>query len=336
MVGFRGLEVHQDSPIIRDIRNGRVGGVILFDYDLARKSPVRNIQSPSQLKSLTTSLQSASTDTLLIAVDQEGGKVTRLKKKYGFPPSVSPAWLGEHNNLELTREHASRTAATLAKMGINVNLAPVVDVNVNPDNPVIGRLERSFSPDPQIVARHGAEVIKAHRKQNILCAPKHFPGHGSSTQDSHQGFTDISKTWTERELIPYALLFQNPGVNMLMTAHVFNANLDPKWPATLSSKVLNHLLRREMGYQGIIISDDMQMGAIRDEYSLETALKRTILAGTDIIIFGNNLVYEPDIALKCSETIRDLVRQGHIPAWRIQKSWERIMRLKDALKKGSL
>lgn len=331
MIGFRGLEVDQDSPIVKDIQNKRIGGVVIFDYDVALKSSVRNVKSPEQLRTLVADLQNASQDTLLIAVDQEGGKVARLKEKYGFPPNVSQGWLGEQNSTELTRSYALKTASTLKDMGINVNLAPVVDVNVNPDNPVIGALERSFSANPETVALHAKEVIKAHREKNILTALKHFPGHGSSTKDSHHGFTDVTNTWTEMELEPYSLLFQSPGVDMVMTAHVFNSKLDPNWPATLSSNILHDLLRVQLGYDGVIISDDMQMGAIRDYYGLETALERTITAGADIIIFGNNLVYEPDIATRARDIILELIQEGKISETQINESYERIMDLKGRL-----
>ena len=331
MVGFRGLEVGRDSAIIQDIRQGRIGGVILFDCDIARNSWKRNIESPQQLQDLVSDLQAASKRQLFIAVDQEGGKVSRLKEKYGFPSTVSQAWLGEQNDPELTRGYASRTASTLARMGINVNLAPVVDLNLNPDNPVIGGLERSFSPDPDKVARHAKEVVQEHRKAGIFTALKHFPGHGSSTRDSHQGFTDITGTWRKKELKPYREIFKNIGADMVMSAHVFNSRLDPKWPASLSSRVLDDLLREQMGFDGVIISDDMQMGAIRNNYSLKTALERTILAGTDIIVFGNNLVYDPDIARKATGIITRLVQDGHIPASRIKESYQRIMQLKKEL-----
>ena len=331
MVGFRGLEVDEDSWVVEDLHKGRIGGVILYDYDVARNSSRRNIKSPRQLRALTSDLQAASKRPLLIAVDQEGGQVSRLKEKHDFPPTVSQAWLGSQNDSDLTGRYASKTAKTLARMGINMNLAPVVDVNLNPDNPVIGRLERSFSPDPEIVARHAKEVIASHREKEVLTALKHFPGHGSSNRDSHLGFTDITHSWSPKELDPYREIFSTVGADMVMTAHVFNSRLDPKWPATLSSRILGDLLRGKMDYQGVIISDDMQMGAIRKEYSLETALERTILAGTDIIVFGNNLVYEPDIAPKAITIITDLVDKGRIPAWRIHNSYERIRQLKDKL-----
>ena len=331
MVGFRGLEVNKDSAIIQDIAQGRVGGVILFDYDIALDKPERNIKSPEQLKAVTSDLQPASEEPLFIAVDQEGGQVSRLKEKHGFSPGASQARLGRRNDPELTAKNASRTAETLARMGINLNLAPVVDLNVNPDNPVIGSLERSFSNDPDKVALHARQVIQEHRKKGVLTALKHFPGHGSSSRDSHQGFTDISKSWSKTELEPFKEILQTVGADMIMTAHVFNSRLDPKWPASLSSRILNDLLRLEMGFDGVIISDDMQMGAIRKEYDLETALERTVLAGTDIIVFGNNLVYEPGIAQKATQIIEKLVQKDRIPASRIHNSFDRIMESKDQL-----
>lgn len=332
MIGFRGLEVNEASPVVHDIQAGRIGGVILFDYDVALGSPVRNVASPGQVRQLVADLQSADPGMpLFTAIDQEGGRVNRLKERYGFPPTVSQGWLGEQNDPALTARHARQTAQTLSGLGINVNLAPVVDVNVNPDNPVIGRLERSFSSDPTVVAQHALEVIIAHQVEGVLTALKHFPGHGSSTMDSHLGFTDVSGTWSEIELAPYREILGSTGADMIMTAHVFNANLDPDWPATLSRSTMQGLLRDRMGYEGVIISDDMQMQAITDHYSLETALKRTIMAGTDIIIFGNNLHYDERIAEKAGSIIHSLVLEGRVPRWRINESYKRIMHLKNRL-----
>lgn len=336
MIGFRGLEVDEQSPIARDIQAGRVGGVILFDYDVALKSPVRNVASPDQLRSLVQELKAASPDLpLLVAIDQEGGRVSRLKERYGFPPTVSQGWLGEQNDLDTTAHYAAQTARTLKEMGINTNLAPVVDVNVNPDNPVIGKLERSFSADPEIVAAHAQEVITAHQVEGVLTGLKHFPGHGSSMTDSHLGFTDVTQTWSALELEPYQEILHSSGTDMVMTAHIFNARLDPEWPATLSPAIMTGLLRDQLDYDGVIISDDMQMKAITEHYDLKTALEQTILAGTDIIIFGNNLEYDEHIAHKAVATILDLVEEGRVPAWRIQQSYSRIMHLKRRLAHSS-
>ncbi|HDQ41823.1 MAG TPA: glycoside hydrolase family 3 protein [Desulfonatronum sp.] len=332
LIGFRGSEVGESSQIVQDIRAGRIGGVILFDYDVALKSPVRNVASPEQVQELIADLQAADpTMPLFVAIDQEGGRVSRLKEKYGFPPTVSQGWLGEQNDLAITARHARQTAQTLAELGINVNLAPVVDVNVNPGNPVIGTLERSFSDDPKVVADHALEVLIAHQIEGVLSALKHFPGHGSSAEDSHLGFTDVTRTWSEIELVPYREILGSSGADMIMTAHVFNAALDPDWPATLSRSTIQGLLRDQMGYEGVVISDDMQMQAITDHYSLETALERTIQAGADIIIFGNNLTYDEHIAAKAINTILKLVQEGRISPLRIKESFHRIMFVKNRL-----
>lgn len=240
MVGFRGLRINENPSIVRDIRHYHLGGIILFDYDVPTQKPVRNIESFEQVKELVASLQNVSPTPLLVAIDQEGGKISRLptslplhrsgKESLGFPPTVSAQYLGTMNDPALTFEQAANTAETLAELGINLNLAPCVDLNINPDNPVIGRLERSFSADPGIVTKHAIEFIKAHHQQDILCAIKHFPGHGSSAADSHLGMVDITDTWTAAELKPYENIIKAGLADVIMTAHVFNAHLDDRPP----------------------------------------------------------------------------------------------------------
>jgi len=331
MVGFRGLDVNDNSPIVRDIIDRHIGGVILYDYDVPTDSPIRNIESPAQLKKLTGKLQSASEIPLFIAIDQEGGNVCRLKQRVGFPAMPSAQYLGSTNELSLTRKHADQTAKTLAQLGINLNLAPVVDLNVNPDNPIIGRLGRSFSADPQVVTNHAAEFIKAHRKLGLLCALKHFPGHGSSTGDSHLGLTNVTNTWSSEELIPYENLIGQGLADVIMTAHVYNANLDRKFPATLSRPILTDLLRKQLRYDGVIISDCMQMRAIRDHYGFEGALQAAIEAGVDIILFANNSVFEEDAASYAIAVIKSLIEEGKITHQRINQSYLRIQELKEKL-----
>jgi len=333
MIGFRGLAVDNLSPIMQDIRKKNIGGVILFDYDVPSGSPVRNIKSPRQVKTLVADLQEAATIPLFIAIDQEGGKVCRLKEKFGFPPSVSAQYLGSLNSVETTKRYADATAETLASLGINLNFAPVVDLNVNPDNPVIGRLERSFSADPAVVTRHALTVIDSLHNHGVLSAIKHFPGHGSSLSDSHKGFVDITDTWSTEELKPFEDIVRSGRCDMVMTAHIFNGKLDPVWPATLSSRVTGGILRRDMGYAGVVVSDDMQMNAIRQHYGLETAIERAILAGVDILVFANNSVFEEDIASRAVAIIEKLVREGKIPAGRIDESCARIMKLKEKLRR---
>jgi len=207
-----------------------------------------------------------------------------------------------------------------------------VDMNVNPDNPVIGKVERSFSAEPRVVANQAAIIIEEHRKQGIISTLKHFPGHGSSKADSHKGFVDVSDTWKPDEIKPYADLIAKGNVDMIMTAHIFNARLDSSVPATLSKRIITGILRDSLKYQGVIISDDMQMGAITDHYGLETALEKCINAGVDIVCFGNNLQYDPDIITKATSIIKRLVVEGKIPRTRIDESYKRITTLKNTLK----
>ena len=331
MVGFRGLEVSDDSPIVQDIRDRHLGGVVLFDYDVPTKSPVRNVESPTQVTALVEALQSASATPLLVAIDYEGGTITRLKEKSGFPPTVSHQYLGEVNDLRFTHQEATKMAKTLAELGINLNLAPVVDVNTNPDNPIIAKYERSFSADPEIVTRQALEFIEAHHEQGVLCTLKHFPGHGSSTGDSHLGVVDVTDTWSRIELEPYASIIEAGQADAIMTAHVFNANLDPEYPATLSRPTITGILREELGYDGVVISDDMQMGAIADHYGFEIAIQKSIEAGVDILAIANNSVYEEDIAAHTVALIKRLVQDGRTDEARINESYQRIRQLKSKL-----
>jgi beta-N-acetylhexosaminidase len=331
MVGFRGLAVADGDPVARDIRERHVGGVILFDYDVPTRTWGRNIESPGQLKTLTASLKKRAALPLFVAVDQEGGRIVRLKEKAGFPPSLSQKRLGATGDPGKTARQAETTAKTLAELGINLNFAPVVDLDLNPSNPVIGKLERSFSRNPGTVTRHALVVIDAHRRYGILTAPKHFPGHGSAAGDTHEGFVDVTGRWSAAELEPFQDLIRRGKADMIMTAHIFNGKLDPEWPSTLSRKTLTDLLRRDMGFSGVVISDDLQMKAIASRYSLETAIRKALLAGVDILLFANNSVYEEDIAARAAGVIRGLVEKGDIPRERIDESWRRILKLKERL-----
>lgn len=332
LVGFRGLSVDEHSPIIQDIRKWHIGGVVIFDYDVPSERPVRNITSPQQLKTLTASLQKASSIPLFIAIDQEGGKINRLKEKFGFPPSVSEQYLGSLNNVEVTKHYAMQTARTLSVNGINLNFAPVIDLNTNPDNPIIGKLERSFSDNPMVVTEQAIAMIDAFHEYDVLSVIKHFPGHGSSTADSHKDFVDVTNTWSAVELKPFRTIIKDGKCDMVMTAHVFNKTLDPKWPATLSYTILTGILRHRLHYDGVIISDDMQMKAIRSFYGLETAIKMAILAGIDILVFPNNSVFQEDITARTVTIIKNYVSRGIISENRINESYRRIMKLKERIK----
>lgn len=332
MVGFSGPVVEEGHPILNDIRQNRLGGVILFNYGPDRNHPAGNITSPEQLTTLTDRLQKAAGATpLLIAVDQEGGRIARLKEEFGFPATLPAGELGRQNDLALTRRHADALARTLQKAGINLNLAPVVDLNVNPDNPVIGKLDRSFSAGPSVVAAHAREFILAHRDHGILCCLKHFPGHGSSATDSHKGFVDVTSTWSPAELQPFRTLIAAGLADTVLTAHVFNAKLDPDLPATLSGATVDGLLRRKLGFSGVVISDDLTMGAIADHYSLEEAVEKAINAGVDILLLADN---RPDTTARILAILNKLLDSGRISRQRIARSLHRIAILKAGLRNG--
>ncbi|HEV2766166.1 MAG TPA: beta-N-acetylhexosaminidase [Acidimicrobiales bacterium] len=335
MVGFRGTDLDDSDPILEQVKAGQVGGVVLFDVDVATGSS-RNIDSAEQLTALVAKIQNAAPSPLLVAVDQEGGRVSRLKERYGFPPTLSQQELGERNSLELTSNQARETAGILADVGINLNLAPVVDVNVDPASPVIGALGRSFSADPAVVTDHARAIIKAHRNAGVLTAVKHFPGHGSAPGDTHLGFVDVTDTWMPAELVPYRTLVSEGGVDAVMTAHVVNGQLDDQWPATLSAATIDGVLRDEFGFNGVVVSDDLQMGAIVDHYGLETAVQQALSAGVDILLFANNnpRAYEPDIAPRVVALVESLVREGALSEERIDESVERVRALKHRLPTG--
>ncbi|WP_429886149.1 glycoside hydrolase family 3 N-terminal domain-containing protein [Geoalkalibacter halelectricus] len=328
MVGFRGTVVDKDHFVVRAISEKNLGGVILFDYDLDTRRSGRNIASPEQLKDLVAALQQASASPLLVAVDQEGGQVARLKAHDGFVPTVSHRSLGKLDDLEATTRLSLELAQTLAESGVSLNLAPVVDLCANPDNPIIARYERCFSADADQVIAHARAFIAAHLQAGVLTALKHFPGHGSSAADSHLGFTDITQSWSEVELAPFRRLIAEGQVDTVMTAHVFNARLDDQHPATLSSAVISGLLRKELDFDGVIISDDMQMGAITRHYSLADAIRLAIEAGVDILVFGNNLAYDEQIVERAIRIISELIDGGILCESRIQASYDRIQNLK--------
>lgn len=331
MFGFRGSKLTIDNPIVDDLCKHNLGGVILFDKLLAKKEAENNIKNPAQVKALTTSLQQYASTPLLIAVDQEGGLVRRLKSETGFLETISAQALGEADDVTLTKIHASCTAATLKTLGINLNLAPCVDLNCNPENPVIGKLARSFSADSDTVCRHAAIWIKEHRKQHILTCLKHFPGHGSSRTDSHLGFTDISKSWTREELQPFKHLIQKNLADCVMPGHLFHSELDNDYPSSLSLSTIHSLLRNELAFNGLVITDDLQMKAITDRYGLAESACLALAAGVDMIIIGNNLEYDPLLLQKIIPTVLAAVEDGKIPTDRIDQALQRVATVKKNL-----
>lgn len=322
LVGFAGTRLEPGAAIVRDLRELQIGGVVLYDRD------GRNITGPAQLRALTAALTNLAATAPFIAVDQEGGQVVRLKERDGFLPTLSAQALGAAQDPALTAHHAQRIAHSLADCGLNLNFAPVVDLNRNPDNPVIARMERSFSADPQRVVGYAAALIAAQRRCGVIAALKHFPGHGSSTEDSHVGFVDVTRTWHRDELLPYRRLIGQGLCEMVMTAHIYNARLDPHHPATLSQPTITGLLRGRLGFRGVVVSDDLRMGAIARYYAYDTAVIRALTAGVDLLLISNHRPYDPDIVPKTLAIIARAVADGVLTPARIDRSCRRILALK--------
>ncbi|MEQ6121678.1 glycoside hydrolase family 3 N-terminal domain-containing protein [Reichenbachiella sp. MALMAid0571] len=319
--------ITEKEEILTEIEKGYITGVVLFEKNINKNSPEK------QLKRTIDMLQSKSSIPLFISIDEEGGRVNRLKPKYGFPATTTAQNLGETDNLDSTRFYANKTASLLADLGININLAPNVDVNVNPKNPVIGGMGRSYSSDEKIVAKHAAQVIRTHHENGVLTVLKHFPGHGSSHADTHLGIADVTDYWQFRELMPYKYLIDSALADGIMTAHIINGHLDEnKLPATLSPFIINNILRNVLGYNGVVFSDDMQMHAISKHYGFEQSLKMAIDAGVDVLMFANMVEEnERKTASQIHSAILNMVNSGDVTQERIATSYRRIIKMKSSL-----
>lgn len=335
LIGFPGERV--DSLVLKEVRAGKVGTIILFEKNVpgySRTGPsALKTSSFASLKKIIWTYQQAAPIPLLVSIDQEGGKVNRLKEKYGFTRSITAQEMGRARTLDSVRFYAEATASTLAGLGINVNFAPVVDLGVNKENTVIYKVGRAFSANPDSVALLAGEFIKPHRKFGVITVLKHFPGHGSSLADTHYGVADVTQTWTPAELIPYEKLIAAGQVDAIMSAHIVNRNLDPKaYPGTLSSRVIDSLLRKRYHYDGVVFSDDMQMQAVAKQYGLEEAIRLSINAGVDILCFSNNITGSEERTVdKVHGIIRAQVESGQIRRERIDEAYRRIMQLKGSI-----
>lgn len=328
MLGFRGFIVGPGDPITVALEAG-LGGVILFDRD--RVTGTRNIESPEQLAALTASLRAAAPGNLIVAIDQEGGRVSRLTPAQGFPATRSQAEIGATDDPEVAFEAGRAMGATMAAAGIDLDLAPVVDVNVNPANPAIGALGRSFSDDPSVVAAMAEAEIHGLHELGVRAAIKHFPGLGSASANTDYAHVDVTQTWTEVELEPFETLIAAGLPDAVMTGHIVNDTLDPGVPASLSVATVEGLLRRRLGWAGAVITDDLGAEAIASRYTREDAVALALEAGNDLLLFANQTVYVPDLATELVETILALVASGRISEARIDQSIERL----DVLAVGS-
>lgn len=314
------------NRIIKDVSEHGVSGIILFEKNVAPSTEFAS--GKEQLHQFIKDIKAQATHPLLIAIDQEGGGVNRLKTKYGFAPQPSHQSVGSADDEERAHKAAIAVAEAVSSVGINLNFAPCVDVNVNPRCPIVGAVGRSFSNNERRVSKLAKIYCEEHCKRGVLTALKHFPGHGSSLSDSHLGLTDISDTWQRRELTPYFDLVRDEACDMIMVSHLYNRHLDSLYPATLSRLTIEGLLRNIIGWQGVVVSDDMQMRAIVDNYGFEQSITLGVNAGVDLFIISGNIRRESfDITDRFIDTVVEAVERGEISEQRIDQSLRRILNL---------
>ncbi|MFD3313244.1 glycoside hydrolase family 3 protein [Streptomyces sp. NPDC058694] len=284
----------------------------------------RNIATPAQVAALTAQLR-AERDDVLVAIDEEGGDVTRLEVRTGssFPGNHA---LGAVDDTELTEAVAHELGRRLAASGVNLNWAPSADINSNFDNPVIG--VRSFGADTSLVARHTAAYVSGLQSAGVAACTKHFPGHGDTAVDSHHAMPRIDADLSvleSRELVPFRAAIE-AGTRAVMSAHILVPALDPVHPATLSRRILTGLLREELGYDGLIVTDGIEMQAISATYGIERGSVLAIAAGADAICVGGGLSDEPTV-LRLRDALVAAVRAGELPEERLADAAARVRAL---------
>lgn len=303
VLGFLGdhAEAGDAQAIEAHLASGRIGGVLFLRH---------NARSREGVDGLARRFRAAS-PTAWLTIDQEGGLVQRLTDEMGYgdiPRAMDLAGLG----LDAAREAYGSAARELKSAGFNLNLAPVADLHQD-DNLVIGRYGRAYGADPHVVAQYCAAFIEAFEAQNIACAIKHFPGHGRSAGDSHDGFVDITESWTFEELVPFADLIRSGHAHLIMGGHLINRRIEPSGdPITFSSKAFDGLLRDVMGYDGAVITDDLDMGAIREHYDRREAVLGALRAGNDLLLISNSADPDPRLPQNILEWVEESIEAGDL------------------------
>jgi beta-N-acetylhexosaminidase len=309
-VGFHGTS---PSPEVLELVRRGAYGVILF---------ARNVESAEQVAELSAALKRAAGRPLLVSVDQEGGRVARLRAPQGFTELPSMRALGQTGDTELARAVGALLGRELRAVGIDQDYAPVVDVDTNPANPVIG--DRSFGRDPVLVGRMGAALAQGLQSAGVAACAKHFPGHGDTSQDSHQVLPHLPHPLArlaQVELVPFRALAR-AGVASVMTAHVVFDALDSRLPATLSRPVLD-LLRERCGFQGCVVSDDLEMKAVMEHFPLEEVVPAAVAAGVDGLLF----CHRADLQNRAIDLLRGAVERGAVSRERLASARARVAEL---------
>ncbi|USN98988.1 MAG: glycoside hydrolase family 3 protein [Phycisphaeraceae bacterium] len=356
-VGVRGAG--PDDAVLRaDLEacaEAGVGGVILFDVDVpawrgrvergedpeaAALACPRNVVSPVQLRRLTGFIRERLGEDVLICVDQEGGRSSRLNERRGFQAGVSAAEFAELESGQ-KRTEAARQAGQLADAGIDVNLVPCVDLAIDPASSVIAGKGRAFGGDIGVVIENAGIVLEALAARGVGGCLKHFPGHGSVAGDSHEGVVDITGTHQDRELEPYRVLLAERGAASMpqpavMVAHVMHRGRDEELPASLSGRVIGGVLRERIGFDGVVVTDSIDMRAISDRWSAGRAAVLAVKAGVDLVIDGFNLLAgrAEHPAREMAAALREAVERGEITAGRVGESLERLDRWRGSLRQA--
>ena len=304
---MEGLTGRNFAQVKMNASQGRIGAVVIF------ASAFRDAED---LKTKVKAIRSVSVLPLIFAIDGEGGKVLRLPGQ----ENASAVEMGRQGS-QWTTEQAAQIAKALHALGIDLNLAPVVDIASNPNNP-IAQSGRCFSDDPLVVSARALDFIAAHSRVGVLTTLKHFPGHGSSSGDTHQGWVDMSASWSESDLIPYRKIFATKFKGAVMVGHVFVQRLDPDFPASLSQLTVQGLLRNTLGFQGVVITDDLQMGAVTKTYSFRRSVQLALEAGNDFLLVGQQ--YRQDDLEATEAWLSEEIRAGRISLQRVQQANARI------------
>jgi beta-N-acetylhexosaminidase len=350
VVGFHGTALDDERvvKIGRQIASGMVGGVVIYRY---------NIENKPQLTQLMRGLRRfAGTLPLLTVIDQEGGRVQRLNSSNGFIDSLSAKQVGSELDQTLALEHYRQMGDMLEEAGFNFDCAPCVDLDDDPPSPAIGKLERSYGKNPDVVANYAAAMIAGLSEHGIAGSLKHFPGHGRVRGDTHTGLINITSSWSDEELEPYRILASSDVAQVVMTAHLVHDGIDPGTPVTFSKKWLERL-RTEIGFDGVAITDDLHMGALIHDFPLDQIICRAIAAGHDLCLFSNNplaakaqgirhdvnsavqastaaavIVPDHDLPEKFQACVLDGLSSGLINEAQIDAAFNRVVALKKTLK----
>jgi len=314
------LDSEAMAATLENITAGRIGAVIFFNFNIREADAFRTVNA--HIASL------AKPYPLLMAIDEEGGRVRRLRKRLGYREFPGARKVAEKLTPIAAHGIYLEMADQIADLHLNVNLAPVVDLDIRPSNPVIGRLGRSFSDDPQVVMDYARAFIDAHRELGVLTVLKHYPGHGSSKGDSHAGITEITHTWRPVELVPFRNLIEANEADMIMTGHLLDRNVDAELPASLSQQHVQVRLRDDLGFDGVVITDDLQMGAIVDEYSLEERIVLALESSSDILQFSDPASLADDFPREFATIVKDAIATGQLTTEQIDAAFQRVITLK--------